>query len=117
MVKFRGYFENVRVVFGFIKKFKSFPVILTFFEISHNCFLLEKSWIMSMDNGTRLALGPWWTHDHGAARPHRGSGSHCDSSERERGVGYQSSHQWRHMEVKLRRWPHDSIQQRRPMVL
>jgi hypothetical protein len=60
-------------------------VILTFFEISHNCFLLEKSWIMSMDNGTRLALGPWWTHDHGAARPHRGSGSHCDSSERERG--------------------------------
>jgi hypothetical protein len=48
-------------------------------------FLYRKShgsglWI----TGPRLALGPWWTCDHGAARPLRGSGGHRDSSERER---------------------------------
>jgi hypothetical protein len=31
-----------------------------------------------------LALGAWWTRDHGEARPLRGSGGHCDSSKRER---------------------------------
>jgi hypothetical protein len=34
--------------------------------------------------GPRLSLDPWWTHDHGAVRPIRGSGGHRDSSERER---------------------------------
>jgi hypothetical protein len=37
-------------------------------------------WIM----GPRLALGPWWTRDHGAVRSLRGSRGHRDSSERER---------------------------------
>jgi hypothetical protein len=37
-------------------------------------------WIM----GPRLALGPWWTHDHEAAWPLQGSGDHYDSSERGR---------------------------------
>jgi hypothetical protein len=32
----------------------------------------------------RLALGPWWTHDHGAVQPLQGSGGRHDSSERER---------------------------------
>jgi hypothetical protein len=31
-----------------------------------------------------LTLGSWWTHDHGATWPFRGSGGHRDSSERER---------------------------------
>jgi hypothetical protein len=31
--------------------------------------------------GPRLALSPWWTHDHAAARPLRGSGGRRDSSE------------------------------------
>jgi hypothetical protein len=35
----------------------------------------------SQDHGW---LGPWWTHDHGAARPLWGSEGHHDSSERER---------------------------------
>jgi hypothetical protein len=34
--------------------------------------------------GPRLTLGPWWTHNHGAARPLWGSGGRRDSSERER---------------------------------
>jgi hypothetical protein len=32
----------------------------------------------------RLALGPWWTHEHGAALPLQGSRGRRDSSERER---------------------------------
>jgi hypothetical protein len=32
----------------------------------------------------RLALGPWWTRDHRAARPLQGSRGRRDSSERER---------------------------------
>jgi hypothetical protein len=32
----------------------------------------------------RLALGPWWTCDHGVAQPLRGSGGHRDSLERGR---------------------------------
>jgi hypothetical protein len=36
--------------------------------------------------------------------------------ERERG-GRRGSHQWRHLETELRRWPHDDAQQRRPVVL
>jgi hypothetical protein len=48
-------------------------------------FLYRKSygsglWI----TGPRLALGPWWTRDHGVAQPLQGSGGHRDSSERER---------------------------------
>jgi hypothetical protein len=31
-----------------------------------------------------MALSAWWTRDHGAAWPLRGSGGHHDSSERER---------------------------------
>jgi hypothetical protein len=31
-----------------------------------------------------LPLGPWWTRDHGAARPLRDSGGRRDSLERER---------------------------------
>jgi hypothetical protein len=34
--------------------------------------------------GSWQALGPWWIHDHGAARPLQGSGGHRDSSKRER---------------------------------
>jgi hypothetical protein len=34
--------------------------------------------------GPQLALGPWWTHDHGVVRPLRGSRGRRDSSERER---------------------------------
>jgi hypothetical protein len=33
--------------------------------------------------GPRLALGPWWTRDHGVARPLRGSRGRRDSSNRE----------------------------------
>jgi hypothetical protein len=31
-----------------------------------------------------MALSAWWTRDHGAMWPLRGSGGHHDSSERER---------------------------------
>jgi hypothetical protein len=31
-----------------------------------------------------LALGPWWTCEHGAARPLRGARGHHDSLEREK---------------------------------
>jgi hypothetical protein len=60
-------------------------VILAFSGISQNCFFYRKShasglWITR----PRLPLGPWWTRDHGAARPLRGSGGHRGSSERER---------------------------------
>jgi hypothetical protein len=34
--------------------------------------------------GPQLAQGPWWTRDHRAAWPLRGSGGYRDSSERER---------------------------------
>jgi hypothetical protein len=52
--------------------------------------------------GPRLSLDPWWTHDHGAVRPIRGSGGHRDSSEREReSGGHWGSYQWRHLEAKL----------------
>jgi hypothetical protein len=37
-----------------------------------------------MDHKITAALGPWWTHDHGATQPLRGSRGCCDSSERER---------------------------------
>ncbi|WP_428025484.1 hypothetical protein, partial [Arcobacter sp.] len=40
--------------------------------------------------GSWQALGPWWTHDHGAARPLQGSGGHRDSSKRERERGRKS---------------------------
>jgi hypothetical protein len=43
--------------------------------------------------GPRLALGPWWTCDHGVARLLQGSGGHRDSSERERRPSG-GSHQW-----------------------
>jgi hypothetical protein len=37
--------------------------------------------------------------------------------DRERGGGgHRSSHQWRHLDTELQRWPHDSAQQRRPVV-
>jgi hypothetical protein len=68
--------------------------------------------------GPQLALGPWWTHDNGAAQPLRGSRGRCDSSERERvRGGCRDSHQWRHLEMELQRCPHDGAQHRRPMVL
>jgi hypothetical protein len=38
-----------------------------------------------------------------------------DRRERER--GHRGSHQWRHLEAELRRWPHDGAKQRRPVVL
>jgi hypothetical protein len=37
-----------------------------------------------MDHKITAALGPWWTHNHGATQPLRGSRGCCDSSERER---------------------------------
>jgi hypothetical protein len=63
-------------------------VILTFSWISQNCFYIGKSpgsglWI----TGPQMALGSLLTHDHGAARPLRGSGGRRDSSERERERG------------------------------
>jgi hypothetical protein len=54
--------------------------------------------------GPRLTLGPWWTHDHGAAWPLWGSGGRRDSSERERERergGRWGSHQLRHLEAEL----------------
>jgi hypothetical protein len=82
-------------------------------------FLYRKSqglglWI----TGPRLSLSPWWTHDTGAAWPLRGSGGCRDSLERERGIwGRRGFHQWRHLEVELRRWPHDGAPQMRVVVL
>jgi hypothetical protein len=32
-------------------------------------------------------------------------------------TGRPGSHQWRHLEAELRRWPHDDAQQRRVVVL
>jgi hypothetical protein len=37
-----------------------------------------------MNHEITAALGPWWTRDHGATQPLRGSSGCCDSSERER---------------------------------
>jgi hypothetical protein len=34
--------------------------------------------------GPRLALSPWWTHNHGVTRQFRDSGGHRDRLERER---------------------------------
>jgi hypothetical protein len=73
-------------------------MILVFSGISQNCFCIEKShgsglWI----TGPRSALSPWWAH-------------------RERG-SRRGFYQWRHLEVKLRRWSHDGTQQRRLVVL
>jgi hypothetical protein len=61
----------------------SFPGILVFFRI-FELFLHRKShgsglWI----TGPRLALGPWWTRNHVAARPLQDSGGRRDSLERE----------------------------------
>jgi hypothetical protein len=60
-------------------------VILVFFWDFSELFLYRKShesglWI----TGPRLALGPWWTRDHGAAWLLQGSRGRRDSSERER---------------------------------
>jgi hypothetical protein len=40
----------------------------------------------------------------------------CLEREREKG-GHQNSHQWRHLEVELQRWPHDDAQKRRSVML
>jgi hypothetical protein len=78
--------KKVGTVSEFIKKSKGFPVILAFSRISQNYFCIyRKSHGSSLWNiGPRLALSTWWTRDHGAARPLRGSGGRHDSSERER---------------------------------
>jgi hypothetical protein len=74
--------KKVGAISGFIKKFQwlscDFGIFLGFLRIvfyrkSHGSGL----WIM----GPRLALSPWWTRDHAAARPLRGSGGRRDSSE------------------------------------
>jgi hypothetical protein len=68
--------------------------------------------------GPQLALGPWWTRDHGATRLLQGSRGRGDSSERERERGgRRGSHQWRHLAAELWRWSHDGAQKRRPVVL
>jgi hypothetical protein len=66
-----------------------------------------------MNHGPWLALGPRWTHYHGATRasqilgthPLRGMGGRRDSlvreRERERGGGRQGSHHWRHLAAGL----------------
>jgi hypothetical protein len=85
-------------------------MILTFSWISQNWFYIGKSpgsglWITR----PQMALGSLLTHDHGAARPLRGSGGRRDSSERERERERRSSgsHQWHHLEAELQRWPHN----------
>jgi hypothetical protein len=62
--------------------------------------------------GPWLALGSWWTRDHGAAQSLQGTEGHHDSSEIEMGCR-RGSHQWHHLEAELRRWPHYDAQQRR----
>jgi hypothetical protein len=67
-----------------LKKSKAFRAILTFFGYLEIVFYRKSHgsglWIM----GPQLALDPWSTQDHGAARPLRGSGGRRDSSKRER---------------------------------
>jgi hypothetical protein len=69
--------KKIGVVSEFIKKSMAYGFGI-FWYISE-LFLNRKV----MDQ-PRLALGPWWTHDHGAVQPLQGSGGHHDSSERER---------------------------------
>jgi hypothetical protein len=76
--------KNVGAVSRFIKNSKGFPMILAFLGFL-GIILYRKShgsdlWI----TGLRLALGPWWTRDHGVVQPLRGLGGHRDSSEIER---------------------------------
>jgi hypothetical protein len=59
-------------------------VILVISRISQNCFYRKSHGSGRWITGPQLALGPWWTRDHGAARPLWGSEGHHDSSERER---------------------------------
>jgi hypothetical protein len=111
--------KKVGIVSGFIKKSKGFPVILTFSRISQNCFCIyRKSHGSSLWNiGPRLAFGTWWTRNHGAARPLRGSGGRHDSSERERERRSSGFSLMAPLETELRRWPRDDAQHRRPVVL
>jgi hypothetical protein len=76
--------KKVGAISGFIKKNQKLSCDFSIFWDFLELFLYRKShglslWIM----GPQLALGPWWTHDNGAARPLRGSRGSCDSSERE----------------------------------
>jgi hypothetical protein len=98
--------KKVGTVSGFIKKIQRLSCDFDIFWDFPELFLYRKNhesvlWITE----PRLALSPWWTHDHGAARPLRGSG------------GNQGSHQWHHLKAELWRWPHDGAEQRRPVVL
>jgi hypothetical protein len=77
--------KKVGVVSRFIKKIQGFSCKFSIFWDFSELFLYRKShgsgvWIA----GPQLALSPWWTHDHGAARPLRGSGGHRDRLERKR---------------------------------
>jgi hypothetical protein len=61
--------------------FCDFDIFWDFSEL----FLYRKSYRSGLwITRPRLALGPWWTRDHGAARPLRGLRGRHDSSERER---------------------------------
>jgi hypothetical protein len=85
MVKFRANFKKVEVVYVFIKKSKGFCDYGIFCDFLKLFFNKKSHGSGLWTTGPQLALGPWWTHDHGVVRPLRGSRGRRDSSERERG--------------------------------
>jgi hypothetical protein len=76
--------EKVRAVSRFIKKSNGCPMILAFFGYLRIVFYRKSHGSGLWITGPQLALSPWWTHDHRAARPLRGSRGRRGSSERER---------------------------------
>jgi hypothetical protein len=103
-----------------LKKSRGFPTMLVFSKISQNYFCIVK--IMDQIYGSRdndwllvyggLAAigqcGHFKTREviEIARREEEGGGGVC-----------WGSHEWRRLEAKLRRWPHDGTQQRWSVVL
>jgi hypothetical protein len=100
-----------------LKKSMSFPTILVFSGISQNYFCIGK--IMnrvygSRDDGcfsVRGGLTTMGQRGHSRAREVIVIAQRERERERERG-DCRGSHQWRHLEALLQRWPHDNVQQR-----
>jgi hypothetical protein len=67
-----------------LKKIQGLSCDFGIFWISQNCFCVGSHGSGLWITGQRLALNPWWTCDHGAARPLWGLGGRRDSSKRER---------------------------------
>jgi hypothetical protein len=98
--------KKVGAISKFIKKSTGFSTNFATPEISRNCFCIIK--VMDRVYGSR---DHDWLSDHGGLAT-MGQCGRSESREvvmiaQREGERGQGSHQWRHLEAELWRWPHD----------